>query len=357
MTTDNISEPVKSPVATDEAQDLDNSPGSQLRRAREQAGLTLEELAGRLCMTTNKLLWLERDEYDLLPSAIYVRGYLRNACKELRIDAEPMLQAFSGYSAAEEQSRAIVDHVRRGPVVEERRKRSLGGLTLLPLLVVAGVFYWTYGRDVAPPAFTAGLSAVEGGSIEAPVAGAPAAGVEREFGAALADSAEVEITQVAGAGEVPSAEGAVVGDLAPDTGPEPAEELPEEVAETESVATEEVSVAPVAEEVAATESVSLAQAEPAVTGAPEPATETAQATIESLQLSFAEESWVEVKDANGAVLLAKLQTPGSSVDLQGQPPFQLMLGNAAGAEVRYRGDVVDSTPLGGRRTLRLTVGE
>ena len=55
MTTDNISEPVKSPVATDAAQDLDNSPGSQLRRAREQAGLTLEELAGRLCMTTNKL--------------------------------------------------------------------------------------------------------------------------------------------------------------------------------------------------------------------------------------------------------------------------------------------------------------
>ena len=361
MTTDNISESVKTPVATDVAQDLDNSPGSQLRRAREQAGLTLEELAGRLCMTTNKLEWLERDEYDLLPSAIYIRGYLRNACKELRTDPEPVLQAFTGYSAAEEQSRAIVDHVRRGPVVEERRKRSLGGLTLLPLLVVAGIFYWTYGREVAPPELAVSSPAADAAVDGAQAPEAPSINVEREFGAALADSDAVG--ELAGAGEVSPVEDGLGGDLAPDAGAEPTEELREGVAEAEvagrevAAGTEEVSAAPAAEEVAAEEPVAVAQVEPAATEAPEPAAEIEQATTESLQLRFAEESWVEVKDASGAVLLAKLQTAGSRVDLQGQPPFQLMLGNAAVTEVRYQGNLVDSAPLGGRRTRRLTVGE
>lgn len=366
MTTDNISEPVEIPAAAEVAQDLDNSPGSQLRRAREQAGLTLEELAGRLCMTTNKLEWLERDEYDLLPSAIYVRGYLRNACKELRINAEPLLQAFSGYSAAEEQSRAIVDHVRRGPVVEERRKRGLGGLTLLPLLVVAGVFYWTYGREAAPPEFTANLPAVDAAVVDgaAVEAGAPEmqdASVEREFGAALADAGAVN--DVVDSGDVPPAEAGLSGDFALDADTEQAEG----VTETEVAASEEVSAAPAVEEVVAAEPAPVVELEPRVTEpaatesadteVPAPSAEAAEAVTELLQLSFAEESWVEVKDASGAVLLAKLQAAGSSVDLQGQPPFQLMLGNAAVTEVRYQGELVDSAPLGNRRTRRLSVGE
>lgn len=366
MTTDNISEPVEIPAAAEVAQDLDNSPGSQLRRAREQAGLTLEELAGRLCMTTNKLEWLERDEYDLLPSAIYVRGYLRNACKELRINAEPLLQAFSGYSAAEEQSRAIVDHVRRGPVVEERRKRGLGGLTLLPLLVVAGVFYWTYGREAAPPEFTANLPAVDvavvdGAAVEAGAPEMQDASVEREFGAALADAGAVN--DVVDSGDVPPAEAGLSGDFALDADTEQAEG----VTETEVAASEEVSAAPAVEEVVAAEPAPVVELEPRVTepaatasaeiDEPAAAAEAAEAVTELLQLSFAEESWVEVKDASGAVLLAKLQTAGSSVDLQGQPPFQLMLGNAAVTEVRYQGELVDSAPLGNRRTRRLSVGE
>ena len=354
MMTDNISEPVRSPVATDAGQELDNSPGSQLRRAREQAGLTLEELAGRLCMTVNKLEWLERDEYDLLPSAIYIRGYLRNASKELGIDPEPLLQAFSGYSAAEEHSRAIVDHVRRGPVVEERRKRSLGGLTLLPLLVVAGVFYWTYGREAAPPEFTASSQVADPAAAETQAPELQGASVEREFGAALAD----EVNDAAGDDVVLSAESSSAGGLALDANTEVVEEVAEaEVPGADDLVATEEPAAPVAEEATAAETVQVAPVEPAAPEVPESAAATPEAAAESLQLSFAEEAWIEVKDASGAVLLAKLQAAGSSVDLQGQPPFQLMLGNAAVTEVRYRGDVVESDPLGNRRTRRLTVGQ
>ena len=73
-------------------------------------------------------------------------------------------------------------------------------------------------------------------------------------------------------------------------------------------------------------------------------------------LDFSEESWVEVTDASGNKLLAKLQPAGSRVELNGVAPFSLMLGNAAGTTVSYRGEVVESAPIGNRRTRKLTVG-
>jgi cytoskeleton protein RodZ len=45
------------------------------------------------------------------------------------------------------------------------------------------------------------------------------------------------------------------------------------------------------------------------------------------------------------------------VVLDGRAPFKLMLGNAAGITVRYRGEVIESGPIGNRRTRKMTVGE
>ncbi|WP_308368312.1 MULTISPECIES: RodZ domain-containing protein [unclassified Microbulbifer] len=299
---------------TDASQDLDNSPGSQLRRAREHAGLSLEELSRRLCMTLGKLELLERDEYDRLPGALYVRGYIRNACKELGIDAEPVLEAFSGYSAAEEESRALLEHVRRAPVMESKPRRSLRGLALLPLVLVAGVFWWLHGREPAPPTLSVGNQSSE--------------------------------TEVAEAVEEPAVEAEstlfAVGEEAPQTDLQPGE--PVEAPRPEAAGEAEPAPSP-----------GGIEAKPDVLPVPAAAPGTGSAS--QLELFFDEESWIEVRDASGAVLLAKLKPAGSQVTLEGQPPFELMLGNASGTRVRYRGEPVASDALGNRRTRKLTVGE
>ncbi|MGL6159293.1 RodZ domain-containing protein [Microbulbifer sp.] len=305
--TDSSSDTLNPPAReTDAAEDLDNSPGSQLRRAREHAGLTLEELSRRLCMTLGKLELLERDEYDRLPGALYVRGYIRNACKELGIDAEPVLEAFSGYSAAEEESRALLDHVRRAPVMDSKPQRSLRGLALLPLLLVAGVFWWLHGREPAPPEFSAGNQPFE----------TEAAPETVEEPAVEAASTLFAVGEESPQADSQSGESA---DSQPVEAPRP--------------------------EVAASES------------EPVPAAAPGTGNASQLELYFDEESWIEVRDASGAVLLAKLKPAGSQVTLEGQPPFELMLGNASGTRVRYRGEPVASDPLGDRRTRKLTVGE
>ncbi|MEX2961389.1 RodZ domain-containing protein [Microbulbifer sp. TYP-18] len=328
--TDKIADTEQSQAASGTTPTLDNSPGSQLRRAREQAGISLPELARCLCMTCDKLEWLERDEYELLPAPIYVRGYIRNASKELGIDPGPVLQAYSGYSAAEQQSRAIVEHVRRGPVVETRKSH----LTWLPLLLVAGAIYWFYGRDMAPDAGYAveAVSDLQGEFGAAPAEPGPSATLPQR------DSPEAS-TAVVASTDRPLAE--------PDTGTVPGGQaqppLPDEP---------ESAVLPVtstsAEDLPAPASTEARLAPPAGAESGE---------VGPLQLRFAEEAWIEVRDATGAVLLAKLQAAGSRLSLQGTPPFQLMLGNAAATEVRYLGELIASDPIGGRRTRRLTVGE
>ncbi|MBB3062692.1 RodZ domain-containing protein [Microbulbifer rhizosphaerae] len=307
----------------DVSQDLDNSPGSQLRRARERAGLSLEELSRRLCMTLGKLELLERDEYDRLPGALYVRGYIRNACKELGIDAEPVLQAFSGYSAAEEESRALLDHVRRAPVMESKPRRSLRGLALLPLLVVAGVFWWLHGRDLAPPTFSTDNHPFD-------------TGVAPEIEEPAVDAAPTSIAGEKAPEPDPQAE-------EPAVNTPPVEEPESEVAASESE--------PAPEPLPASGTEAEPEMLPALAAAP------GTGDASQLELYFDEESWIEVRDASGAVLLAKLKSAGSQVTLEGQPPFELMLGNASGTRVRYRGEPVASGPTGNRRTRKLIVGE
>ena len=59
-----------------------------------------------------------------------------------------------------------------------------------------------------------------------------------------------------------------------------------------------------------------------------------------LQLTFNSESWAEVYDARGMRLYFGFGHTGSSPDLNGVPPFRLVLGNAEGVAVS-----IDDTPV------------
>ena len=63
-----------------------------------------------------------------------------------------------------------------------------------------------------------------------------------------------------------------------------------------------------------------------------------------LELEFGEQSWVEIKQANGKVLLSQLNPAGSTQSIEGVPPFQLVIGNAAHVQLRYNDAPVDLRP-------------
>jgi cytoskeleton protein RodZ len=104
--------------------------------------------------------------------------------------------------------------------------------------------------------------------------------------------------------------------------------------------------------VAPPETAAAAPVEPAAPTEPKPA------TVNSvLHLEFGDESWTEIKDASGNMLLRQLNPAGSSVDVRGQPPFEVVIGNAALARMSYNGRPIDLNPFIDVTVARFTLEE
>jgi cytoskeleton protein RodZ len=80
-----------------------------------------------------------------------------------------------------------------------------------------------------------------------------------------------------------------------------------------------------------------------VTDAPEAASGPMAAGV--LQLRPSEASWVEVLDARGKPLIARLVQPGESVGLDGVMPFKVKIGNASATQVMFRGQPLELGPF------------
>ena len=64
----------------------ESSIGEVLRLAREQQGLTLQDVSDALNIKREYLEALEKDEYDAIPGAVFVKGFLRNYGNFLELD-------------------------------------------------------------------------------------------------------------------------------------------------------------------------------------------------------------------------------------------------------------------------------
>ena len=85
---------------------------------------------------------------------------------------------------------------------------------------------------------------------------------------------------------------------------------------------------------ASTEVISLPKAEPAP----------AIAGQGRIRLVFSGESWTELRDAGGKVLLSRKNSAGSEQTTEGTPPFDVVVGNARDVKLFYNGAEVDMTP-------------
>jgi cytoskeleton protein RodZ len=61
----------------------------------------------------------------------------------------------------------------------------------------------------------------------------------------------------------------------------------------------------------------------------------------TLRLVFDQESWVEIRDRNGNTIFGQLNPAGSRRSVSGEPPFDLVVGNAAGVRLTYKDETVD----------------
>ena len=127
------------------------SVGAMLREARENSGLSVFEVAEKLFLTEHYVHALESDDYDKLPGAVYVRGYIKSYALLLRIDEEKIMGVYGQPGAA---SVGETGPLRAMPV-SSGRKWILPLLFVLLAVALAAAAWWGFQAFGAMAGFLA----------------------------------------------------------------------------------------------------------------------------------------------------------------------------------------------------------
>ena len=273
--------------------DAPPSAGAQLRAAREAAQLTVDDVAHQLKLARRQVLAIENDDIDALPGPTFIRGFIRNYARLLRIDAAPLLEASNLIAPTTAPIQQLA------PTMGELPLETGSGLAwtrwLIPsglvLVLIAGIAYYEFS-GVSTPGKKARKETAE--AVVAPPATSPE----------------------------PVAQPASTSATDPSPSSEPAANTPPQAAPVPQAATSEQNAA-------------------AATG--------------RLDFEFAGPSWVEVRDGRGEILLSRTLSAKGRQTLTGTLPLSLRIGNASVVRLQFDGSPVDLAPYTRLEIARLTL--
>lgn len=125
--------------------------GQYLQYEREKKGISIEEIASQLKLSVTALKNLEQANFDELPGAIYIRGYIRAYCSVIEIDPTSVLQLFSEQTDTTSQPKPRDQIV--APVVNERIQyvtRVWGTVLIVAVIVFALMDRWSERAEEPP---------------------------------------------------------------------------------------------------------------------------------------------------------------------------------------------------------------
>lgn len=279
--------------------------GAVLRRAREEQGISLGDMAARSRLSVPQLQAIESESLDQLPEPVYVRAFIRGIASVLGVDAAPLVADYT-HRYGSPNVGVLPDHDPRSETVVNGIVRHKGlkiaAAAVLVLAVAAGAWcFWNdqYGGPKAAP------------ESEPAVMEAPAA--------AEAPKAEDEPTKAADKTEAKAEKKAE---------PKPASaEAPAAKAAAEKPAEEE-----------AREPHQTAEAK----SAEEPKlTASAQPGVFRTMLTTNAPCWVQIVDPNGKNLLAQEMKADATVTLDVPKGSRVTVGNAQAMQFMVDGKPFD----------------
>lgn len=126
-------------------------PGETLKKARMDAGLSVEEVATSLCLRAGVIDNLENEQFDALAGPVFSRGYLRAYSRLLSVNADEVIQSFNHLYASETPSDKMVWQARNRLVKKERPIRKLVVLISACVMVLAILWWRAHRTDYPTP--------------------------------------------------------------------------------------------------------------------------------------------------------------------------------------------------------------
>ena len=306
------------------------SVGATLAAAREQQQRSLDSVAADLHLQPAVVGAIERGDEAKLPASTFLRGYVRSYARLLGLDDTSLtaqLPLLNEYRPAPLKRVGI----RRSGVSLPRGKWLLWSLVLAALAVMI-----IYGVPAVERLWSQRSSEPVSDQLQLPLAGT-------EESEASPESAESVL--LSAPDELPLGEDPVIEAEVPETDQSGVgEALVDQSDPDEEKQSEPTQALGVEAEVDKEKSSESHKAAPQVAG---PAV---------VQMRFLEDSWVEM-EANGRKLVVGTQPAGSERTIRAEPPIQILLGNAPGVEITYRGEAVDIASHQRGKVARLTLDD
>ncbi len=312
-------------------------PGDELKRARKASGRELTDFASELNISKEHLAAIEANQFKNLPGPTFVKGYIRAYARSLDLESKPLVDLYLSSENIKPVSTAR-------PKANYEQRSGLGiliGSAILAMAAVTVLTIWLMGdeeevpvleSDSAVPAIDVVDSTQSAGQWidEAP---------PLESNAADKAVRDVLFTRSSNATSMVTTQPTQSEQWQADVINAPDPVVARVVIPEASIA--EKSFKPVTPEV--TQMSSPSSADNLMTDqAPAQQPVFSGEGSDSIDLLLSEDSWVEVQDSSGAILLQGLYSAGSSRLIKGDAPFQVFLGNAPGVAIKFNGEFFDS---------------
>jgi cytoskeleton protein RodZ len=276
--------------------------GTVLARAREAAGIALEEAARQLKFAPRQLDALERGEWGRLPGGAAVRSMVRKYAQLLELDAGALVARVGEGQSLPDADR-LAQRLRQPVPFSDGSRRSNVVYVVLSIVLLAVV-----------------------------------AAVVLEW---REDSAGASRLSFVSAAQQPA---------------EPARQEPQRVQRIElASAAPQPGAAPQASAPAQPGAAPQASAPPAAAAPVDDEQRVASGEWRRIELRFERESWVEITSGTGKLLVSHLHPAGSERVVVGVPPFSVVIGNAQHVKLAYNDQPVDLMPHVKVEVARLTL--
>lgn len=307
--------------AANHAAEASGAPGKILAAQREAMGWSVEQVADQLKLAVRQVVALEAGDNDALPGPAVVRGFVRAYAKIVRLDPAPLVAKISlDLPAPSDASHTPLRHNKPASFSEVRfpthGRRALPIMPIVVMVLLLGAAFaaWHFGllskwskrgsngaastviapmntsNAVTPPASAAGTVAAPLTSLQNP---------------------SVPLISVpppsAAAGDTPAA------------------------------ATSTAPAGPITSTAVATPATANAAGSPVGVAAAAPA---AAAGPNALVLTVNADSWIEIRRARGAPLIARLVKAGSTETFDITEPVTLVVGKPGAVTATLRGAAV-----------------
>ena len=367
-------------------------PGERLQAARIKMSLSLADVASRMHLSANIVEAIEDNHFEEITAPIFVKGYLRAYARIVSLDEDDMIDQYIDFYSGDDPPISSTSNVASELSVTDARVKWTTYIVVLIIGVSLAAWLWNKEQNAEAPISLDTQSS----SIEEP-AKSDTDVVSSEIEAVSEELIEAGETVEATASQPAAVTAADVEPAASTATQQPsiaaAEVVAGEVVESEVVASEVVASEVAAGEVAADEvaagevaagdvaagevaagevaagevaagEVAAGEAVEAETGSLEAApvarnepTRIAPGGSDKLKLVVHADTWADVKDATSYQLVYDLLRADDAVELMGEAPFSVFLGNGHGVEIMFNGEEIDVAPrVRDDNTARLKIG-